>query len=379
MSLLDAPPPRPINPFSFADRVAVEGDYVGGGISFNSTDYTSVSLPSDRGSMATALPDRALWVESATVVANKNMLVSLRWGKTQGVVTGSAPAWTHSFANLITTIPVRLVANVPVTVPIRTLIRPLGQGNVRLWVESFVDADKTGTLITVGMNTGQITDDLNYEAKRTGLVIGDSISNGTGVSYKSQMMVYKLISRLKAQGINMRYINNSTGGFTSYDAEQERQFGRFDYQKIDYLVYAHGVNNSILSIEYTGTGGKPSEPTAYMADLQAMYAHARAHWGASCKFIVLGATPLGTNLTGIGTPAETILATIRTAASNWVTAQNDPNLFFLNLAGAGTFDRTTLTNYLSSDGIHPTVIPSATVDTNIIGPWVTANITQLKS
>lgn len=364
-------PQNPPRTMTIEERAAFEGDCVAGIVKAAITgstviDLSAASFPYTIGLVLTQNGvDRALYLPSVTITTNKTLLIRLQWGLTQ--TTQYGPAFTHSFSDQLSKIYVRVVPGTPVTVPVNRLIRTWQGSALYAYIEAIEDADKTGVQLAISSAASQITDDLNFSAKRVALIVGDSIPNGSGASHKEQMMSYQLIQQIKGLGVDLRYINNSVGGFASYDAELLRQFGRYDYDSVDYFIYWHGTNNAVRNV---------SEPASYTADLTTMYNWVRGRWGNTCKFIVIGATPLN------NTTNEGYLAAVRTAGSGFVTtkqAAGDINIFWLNLGGAGTFDRTVAGNYINTDGVHPIPSAQATVITNIITPWITANAAALKA
>lgn len=330
-----------------AERVLSEGLPYSTTAAFNGTAAVNATWSSNF-----ALPGitRAFWCESLVLTSNKNLVVQSKLG---GEALGSGFPVTHE---------VVVGPGGPVTVPIRTLLRPSQYGsNASLGVgviRSMIDTDGTNALIRLSAVGYSITDDLDFGAEKVLLHIGDSITaGGTGPTAKPNQYDWRFLNALKALGRSVRMINVSMSGTTSANAERRRSYGDYDFPQVDHVNYSMGVNDA----------GSSVTAATYKANVAAAIAWKKVRY-PKATMTVFGVTPLENST------SEGFAAQYRTAAAEAVTEAADPLVKFCNLGAA--FDRTVSSNYASSDPagsrVHPSDAGHAAI-WGVVGPFLAAN------
>lgn len=213
--------------------------------------------------------------------------------------------------------------------------------------------DKIPASVTV--QSVLMTDDFNYNAAKTIMLVGDSIGALTGATKTA--FGWPMIARdyLRAQGEDVRIVLKALGGTTTGDHETLRQGGFHDISSVNVCFYALGMNNANQSIA-TASG---------LADMQSFWNWFKFRYPGK-MMVVIGPSPAENNTT------ETNLVALRAAAADWVTSVNSPLLKFISLADA--FDRTQgLAVYLSTDTagsrIHPNDAGHAAVAAKFNAGW----------
>lgn len=221
-----------------------------------------------------------------------------------------------------------------ISIPVKQLFRGFNAGNNCNIVLSIRDNLTAGDVTYRGgiAATGwRITDDLDYDADLTMLVIGDSTNNGTGPTSTATMYAFLLKAWLLANyGLRLRVVLKAISGSTSSDHEKWRKAGWHDVDHADIILYAVSINDA---------GSGVSDGT-YTGNLDAMWSWVRQRY-IGAKMLVLGCTPLENNT------SEARAVGLRAAAAAYVSSQSSPRLKFTDLGSI--FDRTVSANYASSD------------------------------
>lgn len=311
-------------------------------VSFGPTDLTGANFSGAGYSIGGLSGDGipwAYWVETLVITSNKTILINITNGIVSLAGAGSPPT-----SNIQQIIP----ANVPTVIPMNILIRRGIMSAFGIWIREVIDADKTGTRVTVSATGFSFADDLDFAASRTALFIGDSLLAGTGPTVKDNFLPWKIRRYYTDKGARIRMVNGAISGSTSGGHELLRQGGMYDHDKVGLIVYQLGTNDAAQAISASTTG----------ANLATFIAWKKLRW-PDAKMIVFGPPPAENNTT------ETALVAIRTALSDAVAAANDPKVKFKSLAGA--FDRAAgTTNYVSSDTAGSRLHPN---DTGILAEW----------
>lgn len=314
-----------------AERVATEGEPYGPSLM---GDNITITDGYNLGSLPLASLSRAFYLETLTFSSNRLAMLQ--------VLLANNP--TQTTAQEVYRVIVG--PGQPAVIPVRNIFRPhqastpntsLNLGAVT--VRRALDTTPTGAYLGISTAGFSIYDDLDFTADRVGLVIGDSILNGTaGITQKAKSMEWLIRGYFRDRGTRLRLINKSVSGSTSSDHEARRAAGVYDFPQVDYLHYQLGTNDA----------GTISAATAG-ANCAAMIAYKQKRY-PKATMIVWGATPREDNTT------ETALVAIRAAQQSAVTAAADPKVLFCSLAAA--FDRTNLANYAATDAtgqhVHPT-------------------------
>lgn len=277
--------------------------------------------------LAVPLIGKAAFIETITVGCNVPILAQVQ----------ISPDLAQRFSG--TPYRLMLAANQSTTIPANVLLRgfQVQTGIIALAVIRAFDANPTTVDLwgTVSASGWTITDDFDWAAPKVAMFVGDSILNGTGPTATAKMWPFLVKSYWRSLGTRVRIVLKSVSGSTSGDHETWRAAGYHDVPQVDLVVYAVGVNDAITA----------ATDAAYTANLAAFWSHTAKRWPAA-KMIVCGPTPLGDNT------AETRAAGLRAAAADWVAAQADGRLKFVDLGAA--FDRTVSGNYVSeSPRVHP--------------------------
>jgi len=226
-----------------------------------------------------------------------------------------------------------------VTIPVRSAFKGemIQTGVLSLAVRNVFDSNPTtvdlyGAISAVGW---RLTADFDWAAPKVVMFYGDSILNGASGPTKTALQwAYIVKEHLRSLGTNARIVLKTLSGSTTADHAAWNAAGYHDIPQVDCAIYAVGVNDAINAVS-TATS---------IANIATCWTRHKLRF-PQAPFIVCGPTPLNNNT------YETAAASLRTAISNWVAAQDDARLQYINLGAA--FDRTVLGNYTSNDGIHP--------------------------
>lgn len=286
-------------------------------------------------------PNRAVYIDTVVVSSNVPIYADL-------VISGQSSTLSLS-------------ANTSITVPINSIYRPFETVNSNfLIIKKLRNADgtdatapTTNTLVTVGVYGRTIYDDMNLEAEKVILFLGDSVFCGSGRTTKLEMYDWKL-RNFYADTQNVRGAMHATPGKTSTDYEVLRQNGVFDtYQSIALLVYELMINDAA-----TKPGGEGGYVANYVSNLNKIITLKQIKFPNS-KMLVLGCYPQQV----VATEAAAVL--LRAAAAASVIAANDPNILFCDLGQLGTAFSSVNANYASIDpvggGIHPSALGDALI------------------
>jgi lysophospholipase L1-like esterase len=218
----------------------------------------------------------------------------------------------------------------------------------------------------------KMTADLNFNADKVIMWIGDSITRGSSIGgtaltggggggsnlqtavKPTDHFTFQVRNNFQRRGIDCRLVLKAMGGFNSIDMNAAINTGFLDIEKANVIFYQLGVNDALAG------SGTVSDAT-YSANLDAVIDF-RLRKYPTAKLVFIGATPLNNNTN------ETRLAQLRTIMASKANTPN--NIFYLSLESA--FDRTVLTNYNLSDGIHPNIANNILM-ANAINSWVSSN------
>lgn len=211
----------------------------------------------------------------------------------------------------------------------------------------------------------RMTADLNFSAKKVMMWIGDSIVLGSsmgGSSYSSYLntatsvspldhFAFQARNKLQTKGVDCRLVIKAMGSHTSKQMGYWIKQGWFDIDQCDCIFYQLGVNDATL-------GTTDAEFTAEINRLIDF----RDRKFPNAKIVLVGDTPLNNST------SEARLAQLRTIKASF--ANSGIKIYYMDLSSS--FDKTTLTNYTSSDGIHPNIASNLLVG-NVISSWIDTN------
>lgn len=253
------------------------------------------------------------------------------------------------------------VNNNAISIPLKRVSPPGVTGTVFLsW------GDGTSTVQSrFAMSAYRMTADLNFNAKKTILWIGDSITRGTsigGTGYNAgsanlqtcatpeDHFAFQVRNHFQRKGTDCRLIIKAMGSYGSKDWEACRKLGWLDVGHADVIFYQLGVNDTSQS----------TTDQQFTDNINAVIDHRNRKW-PKAKIVLVGDTPLNNNTN------ETRLAQLRTIKSNIATANSANEVYYVNLASV--FDRTVLTNYNASDGTHPNIASNLLIG-NAFKSWI---------
>lgn len=257
-----------------------------------------------------------------------------------------------------------IISSTSITVKVDRIVRGFlnnNNANIQLAVRNNLTDASVNYWGQVSASGYRITDDFNFNADKRVLFIGDSVLNGTsGPSKTSLVWAFGVKKYLTSLGYNIRVILKSVSGSTTTEHEGWRAEGYHDVDDPALIVYALGVNDA----------GSAVSDSVYTSNLSSFWGWAKTRY-PNTKMIVCGVTPLENNT------SETRAAGLRTAASQFVTSQNDSRLKYINLGNS--FDRTVSSNYASSDTagsrVHPNDISHPLIATAFNNAFASLQIT----
>lgn len=183
----------------------------------------------------------------------------------------------------------------------------------------------------MGLNGYQLTNDFNYSASKTILMIGDSISNGTaGVTRGENLYQFILRNNLYKDGISCRVVTKGNGGFTSSNIDYLRAIGRLNIQDPGLILYNLGMNDV------------PGNMTAFQSNLPKILEWKQTFY-KDIPMIVLGPSRRRD-------AQEANLQILREFSNQTVEQLGDSTITFFDLGPVIPDDAT---YYATSDAVHP--------------------------
>ena len=237
---------------------------------------------------------------------------------------------------------------------------------------SLRDGDGTTTLAASINVTGyRMTADTNFAADKVILAIGDSNMRGTtmgGIAFSDVSAVgtqvtpldhymFQVRDHFNSRGENCRLVIKAMGSFTTRHIGDWLKRGWLTIPQVNGIVYCLGTNDATTGV----TDGQ------FNAELDRIITWRNTLY-PNVPLILLGPTPLNDNTN------ETRLIALRALLA--ARANTSANIYFCSLANA--FDRTVLTNYTGSDGVHFN-IPNHINVANVINSFITTNNIKLVS
>jgi len=228
------------------------------------------------------------------------------------------------------------------------------------------DGDNTTSLMaSITMSGYFVTADLNYNAKKVALFIGDSIMRGTTMgstpytSYATTLtstspmdhFAFQVRNHFQQRGEDLRILIKAMGSYSAREMGYWLKNGWLDVPQADIIFYQLGVNDS--------TKGTTNQQ---FTDEMNRLIDWRNRLFPNSKLVLVGPTPLN------NTTNETTLAGYRSIQSSLANINN--NIYYLDLSNS--FDRTVITNYTASDGVHPNIANNISV-ANTYKTWIDTN------
>jgi lysophospholipase L1-like esterase len=318
-------------PADFYDRMMREADPV------SWTTFNSAAVATVTGAINTTIATaqgsntvcKAVWVEEITVSLSA-----------PGIAQVQMPASSDGlFAGFLKQV---IVGTTPVTIPVRQIVRGFTHGNnmnITLAVRNNLTAGGVDYFGAISASGWRISDDLDFSAPKTVLIISDSTLNGTGPTKTALAWAFLFKKHLRDEGVRARILLKSVSSVKTTDMEGYRAAGYLDIPKADLILYNVGINDA---------GAAVSDGT-YTTNITAFWDWASMRF-PSAKAIICGVSPLENNT------SETRAVGLRTAASTYVSGVASAKLKFIDLGSA--FDRTVSSNYASTDTPGSRVHPS---------------------
>jgi len=260
------------------------------------------------------------------------------------------------------------VYNNGISIPMKKIVSPACSIQANGWYGDGVNP----TRMQVYFSAIKMTADLNFNADKVIMWIGDSITRGSSIGGSALVggggagsnletavkptdhFTFQVRNNFQRRGIDCRLVLKAMGGFKSTDMNAAINEGFLDIEKADVIFYQLGTNDA------SATSAVVSDAT-YSANLDAVIDF-RLRKYPNAKLVFVGATPFNDNT------AEARLVQLRTIMAAKASTPN--NIYYVSLESA--FDRTVMTNYNASDGVHPN-IASNILMANVINSWVSAN------
>lgn len=219
-------------------------------------------------------------------------------------------------------------------------------------------------------NSLRFTNDFNWTADKTILVIGDSIVKGSlgpiNTYNSSDVYPWKVRDWFINKGQNTRLVNKGAGGRTSRDGRDWMIKQRFyDIADAALIIYAFGMNNV--------TGGfNETKQSAFLEDIEAAIQWKKGKYPRA-KMVLCGPSPAQ------NTSREESLGIARSIIKEAVEKAEDARVFYLNLGDA--FPATDSSFYSSTDGsgdrLHPNIIGHQAIYDNCWYPFLNETIKRI--
>lgn len=243
-------------------------------------------------------------------------------------------------------------------VPVNDLIRE-GESITFMLRTAVPSGSGTDTLqFRAGFKARRLTNDLAFEAPKTWLVIGDSITNTAisnassgGTSFGSDFYHAQLARELRAAGKHYRRIVKGDGGWKTSHAVYAMQRGWFDVAQADLITIMLGTNETLLSDFQTNL-------PLLVSYLQDTFPNAQK--------VIIGPPPRQDSV------ETTLMGPLRDWTASYVDSLNDDKVRFTSVGAA--FDRTNALLYLASDGaagtrVHPIASAHGNMKDVLLADW----------
>ena len=263
----------------------------------------------------------AWFVDTLTLSSNEDITV---------LVTTSAPSIAATGVTGMN-YRVMLKAGVPLPISINRFIYELN--TISILTQTVTTA---GFAFISSLGGVRVCNDFAFDADKTMLVIGDSISNGTGPSYGSDQYTFIVRDWLYSQGKSTRCMLKGSGSYTSANITALRKTGQLMPTAPDLVLYNIGINDASLA--------------AFQAEFPSILAHKQRYW-PNAKMICLGMSPKQ------GATEASVSVPIRSYMASTISVLNDSKIYYCSLANA--FSSVGDTYYMTTDGttnttrIHP--------------------------
>jgi len=210
-----------------------------------------------------------------------------------------------------------------------------------------------------------ISSDLNFSAKNTMMIIGDSNHQGTnvnGATSRDHLFTHIFKNHLNTLGADIRIIEKSIAGKSSSDFLTYKNAGKLDLNKEPSLILY-------------GVGANDTDSTTYSDNLNDFIAYKNRMYPNSYLLV------LGPVLHSTGSAKETICASIRTAAASIVSSASNPKIKYINMGAVPGFSANTDTNFTTDDGttnttrVHHNKAGHALDGAYLIAQWTALGIT----
>lgn len=350
---------------SLIERLNREGDPLS---NFTEASFSSFAAPSGAGTVVgiglsnSLAIGRAYFVQSAVIGSTTPIAGRIQFGGSQLSGTGSP-----SYLDVAYTCCPNYNSVIPVNAFVRSADIPVGGPSN--YIKRWLDASVSGTHYVYARLVGwSLADSINFEAKKTIAMFGDSKWNGTGPSVVTKCIPWLINRHYRAKGVDCRYILKAYSGSTTAGHENFRATGRYDFERLDALFYNVGLNDAVAGTATATT----------MANVQAFTQWKQKHH-PDAALVLFGPEPAEHNTT------EANLAALRTAMAAYVTGLGDPKVKFCDLGGA--FDRTVSGNYASTDTAGSRIHPDNDGNTFVwsggygswagLEAWLNANLAEI--
>lgn len=296
-----------------------------------------------------APPGYGIWVRNAYVMSN--VAVSVRLQLKPGLSALSSDFGTTSGVSILDVNPIYIQKNQRVTIPIYSDLLIGSRFTVTL-VDKLDSTDNSRLRFRATIDGYETAYNRDKTAPKSILVIGTSISRGTGATYSNPYNAWPQIVKnyFVITGQRCKLVNKSVSGGTSTMMANGFDLDFQDVNNVSLVIIEHGMND-------VSTGFNAAQQATYRANLKKAVDKCLGRY-SSAKIILDGTSPAENNT------REANLVIARGIASDLAASYSTtyPNrVLFVDTGNA--FDRTVTTNFASTDTpgdrLHPSDIGHA--------------------
>jgi lysophospholipase L1-like esterase len=352
----------------FNYRLAIEGRLISGvnnlGIPTSPYSYRPYDAANTDGDFRPHV-GRHLWIDSfilsAWTDAPKGMVMCelLLDNQPENIFNGAVP---NSWAAIA------MRAGDNVVVPYKNFVHE-GFGMTVLTFPFIDQADTTKKVYTRFNQAGgyEITADLNFNADKTYMALGDSVFDGVGATKSDNMIAFKIRDYFNSLGEDCRLVNKALSGMSTNDFVKMLRLGYFEVENVDLITFCFGIN------DVAGTFGA-GEQAQFASNIDTAIAWKKSR-NPGAKMIFFGSSPVESNARNTKLDIARGIVSSRVAAGGGAAKK----LYYHNLANA--FNRTDLSFFRDADPngdkVHPDDTGNQAIATSAIN-FITTNSIGLK-
>lgn len=325
-------PFRAVNPVGFDLSILLREGFQATGTGSGATSNASgaVALDTNLG-IITPIAGHCLWIESISFHSGVDVFIHLQRVDSNLIANNASAAFNP--------VGVGPTYGYPV-IPINSFLKE-GESLLVVLKTAVPSGSGTNTFnFRFGFNGRRVTNDLAFEAPKSMMVIGDSITNTAisnqstgGTSFGSDFYHAQLARMMRAARKQYRRIVKGDGGWKTSHALYAMRRGWFDIPPPDLITIMLGTNETLLS--------------DFQTNLPILYQYCRDMY-PDALIGIIGPPPRQDSV------EVSLMIPLRTWTASYVNGLSDAKARFASVAAS--FDRTVDANYLASDGVSGTRI-----------------------